>query len=476
MTSDPELLKRWQKIAEQNELTQLSSSMVLNDTKLQSGNNVIAKEIKYTRRNRKLTAIPTVLRPIKILLLKDNKLWIGGDREEAQEIFNLEDLPTPLTYSLMTFKLTNTGVDLDDRGVLDIAQIAPYTSIVITSEGFEIQELGSNFNESQILDQLISGFRGTKINLEGFGNESNLVFPYKAQKAYFDVISNFINTEESINIEENSTVTIPINEDLNYSTTALSFIFNKKLVFGVDLDASALLLDTGNIPFNQVVYFDTESDGVLPSPLEPNTPYIAARGTGDSDRIILAPYTPDPVFIPSEDLIVLTSEGSGSFYCYLLGACLTNYLSLAGVNKSSYLLYESELDPNYMDTIDDSFPPGSPLRLKGYKLLINNQSFFYDKDTIINTPDGFEITLNQYTFSKPLLNSNIVIDTNYSGVGDPNINTEDDVVSNPIAITTFNTDLSITIELLNTEFIPPSDRFDEENNLTYLQIGTSIYI
>ncbi len=90
MTSDPELLKRWQKIAEQNNLTQLSSSLRLDNIELQSSNNTVRKEIKYTRKI-PVNTVTKLRTNIIFAILSENKLYIGGDRSEPELVYTLEE-------------------------------------------------------------------------------------------------------------------------------------------------------------------------------------------------------------------------------------------------------------------------------------------------------------------------------------------------------------------------------------------------
>lgn len=55
MTSDPDLLRRWQGMASQNNTIQQSSfsSMVLNGTEMKGANNMVSKQTRYTKTNRR---------------------------------------------------------------------------------------------------------------------------------------------------------------------------------------------------------------------------------------------------------------------------------------------------------------------------------------------------------------------------------------------------------------------------------------
>lgn len=55
MTSDPDLLRRWQGMASQNNTIQQSSfsSMILNGTEMKGANNMVSKQTRYTKTNRR---------------------------------------------------------------------------------------------------------------------------------------------------------------------------------------------------------------------------------------------------------------------------------------------------------------------------------------------------------------------------------------------------------------------------------------
>ncbi|MCA6430276.1 MAG: hypothetical protein IM613_12655 [Cytophagales bacterium] len=61
MTSDPDLLRRWQGMASQNNTIQQSSfsSMVLNGTEMKGANNMVSKQTRYTKTNRRKKGMKT---------------------------------------------------------------------------------------------------------------------------------------------------------------------------------------------------------------------------------------------------------------------------------------------------------------------------------------------------------------------------------------------------------------------------------
>jgi len=129
MISDKELVQRYKDYASGNkDLTQVSPTAVaVSGAEIQGARStVISKRTAYTKSKPKTNT--EVRQPnVKILFIKDEKLWIGGDRGEPDEII----LPNLCKVEDIKYaKLDNTGFDLDDW----IANIVFEKTIELTFE------------------------------------------------------------------------------------------------------------------------------------------------------------------------------------------------------------------------------------------------------------------------------------------------------------------------------------------------------
>lgn len=92
MTQPQEVLRNYQQLLSTNNSVQQTSfsSMVLNNTEIRSSNNLVSQQTNILRR-RKKDVVQTVTTQVIFLFQKENKLYVGGDRDEPELIYELED-------------------------------------------------------------------------------------------------------------------------------------------------------------------------------------------------------------------------------------------------------------------------------------------------------------------------------------------------------------------------------------------------
>lgn len=205
MTQPQEVLRKYQQLlTTNNSVSQPSfSSMVLNGVTVQGSNNRTTQEVRYTRSKKKKKKMPS-LKPVKILFLKDGKLYIGGDRDEPVEVY---EVPSGwiLTdrFGQQTGYLNNLGSGEDDWLLnLAIRQIETNNfqlkvinaSGVVASRSFTLDNPLTLLSGLGVIGQN-SVFSGTDIN---FKLVTNPVYPFNIISAQIRFITLFWDSVNNI--------------------------------------------------------------------------------------------------------------------------------------------------------------------------------------------------------------------------------------------------------------------------------------
>ena len=118
MTQPQEVLRNYQQLLSTNNSVQQTSfsSMVLNNTEIRSSNNLVSQQTNILRR-RKKDVVQTVTTQVIFLFQKENKLYVGGDRDEPELIYEAEE-----GESITQARITKTGEGIDDYKVMFVSE------------------------------------------------------------------------------------------------------------------------------------------------------------------------------------------------------------------------------------------------------------------------------------------------------------------------------------------------------------------
>lgn len=316
-----------------------------------SGNGGIALD----HRNRREVVRPRVTEErteglVKILLLKDNKIYIGGDRSAPEEIYTI-----PTGYGVVNSKITNTGRDTGDWNVSLVLRKQTVIDAYANRATFNFLrfylENQSEFFNSMIVVSIIDGIP-TEVQSDGIIKQSSTsTFTY-TKSQFIQFASDTLGT---LNFFVRETYNLSIGSDINQTiasrTCDITLNLDSEEGKVLSLSMRAILL-AAPLP---VIYWNQLSDTGLSSTYDDavfNPVVSSIRKTpSDGGWILLNPLLAGNGWIYSFDMVALASsvERSGI---------------RSGVYEWKPNLSVSGL-PYYTDIIDTSIPPSATFNYQG---------------------------------------------------------------------------------------------------------------